>query len=185
MTACDPLQVQSLVHTVSAYLWNGQPAEAIRYGQASVNVTRNPLLLQNVGLAMALSDDLQGAREFIRDYMTEAGYANFARAQVAAVAGESEQAASLLEDQLTRFGPDDRFSLVIEALRGDRNEANRLAALIDSKPAGHMTLLQVIYYCTCGAPFDLESTPNFASMLAESGLSWPPSKPYEFPLKDW
>jgi hypothetical protein len=48
-----------------------------------------------------------------------------------------------------------------------------------------MTLLQAVYLCTCGAPFDLEATPVFTSMLAESGLPWPPVKPIDTPLKDW
>jgi len=46
-------------------------------------------------------------------------------------------------------------------------------------------LLQAIYFCLCGAPFDLESTPAFAALLAESSLVWPPAKPYPLPLKDW
>jgi hypothetical protein len=45
--------------------------------------------------------------------------------------------------------------------------------------------MQAIYACTCGAPFDLEATPVFAGLLAESGLSWPPVSPIDFPLKDW
>jgi hypothetical protein len=48
-----------------------------------------------------------------------------------------------------------------------------------------MPLMQAIYLCTCGAPFDLEATPVFAQMLARSGLPWPPAKPINFPLKDW
>jgi len=82
-------------------------------------------------------------------------------------------------------GPDDGQSLVLEALRGNRNEANRLAGAIDQRPFGHIVLLDSIFRCFCGAPFDLEATPVFASMLAESGLAWPPQAPYDLPLKDW
>jgi adenylate cyclase len=73
----------------------------------------------------------------------------------------------------------------MEAARGNRNEANRLAGLIDSRSFGYMSLMQAIYWCTCGAPFDLDATPVFSSMLAGSGLPWPPAKPLNFPLKDW
>jgi hypothetical protein len=53
------------------------------------------------------------------------------------------------------------------------------------RPFGHMVLLQAIYACLCGAPFDLESTPVFSALLADSGLRWPPEQPFELPLKDW
>jgi hypothetical protein len=56
---------------------------------------------------------------------------------------------------LAAKGPDDLFSLVLNAQQGNRNEANRLAEAIDQRPFGYATLMQAIYYCTCGAPFDL------------------------------
>jgi hypothetical protein len=86
---------------------------------------------------------------------------------------------------LAAKGPDDLFSLVLNAQQGNRNEANRLAEAIDQRPFGYATLMQAIYYCTCGAPFDLEAVPEFASLLSASGLQWPPARPIEFPLKDW
>ena len=57
--------------------------------------------------------------------------------------------------------------------------------MIDARPFGHIVLLQAVYGCLCGAPFDLELTPRFSEMLVGSGLAWPPLKPYEFPLKNW
>jgi hypothetical protein len=48
-----------------------------------------------------------------------------------------------------------------------------------------MVLLESIYACHCGAPFDLDVTPNFARMLDEAELSWPPASPIDWPLKDW
>jgi len=68
---------------------------------------------------------------------------------------------------------------------GDRDTANETAALIDSRPFGYIPLLQAIYFCVCGSPFDLEATPTFARMLDESGLPWPPEKVIDWPLKDW
>ncbi len=74
---------------------------------------------------------------------------------------------------------------MLEASRGNRGEANRLAAAIDARTFGHVALLQAIYDCLCGAPFDLDATPAFAAMLADSGLAWPPATPFDFPLKEW
>lgn len=42
-----------------------------------------------------------------------------------------------------------------------------------------------LYFCFCGAAFDLEYTPNFAAVMEESGFDWPPTSPINWPLKDW
>ena len=39
--------------------------------------------------------------------------------------------------------------------------------------------------CMCGAPWDLEYTPNFARLLEDAELPWPPASPINWPLKDW
>jgi len=61
------------------------------------------------------------------------------------------------------------------AQSGDRTAANRQAALLDARPARGLLLATVVTYCGCGAPFDLDATPNFKARLAESGLHWPPA----------
>jgi hypothetical protein len=48
-----------------------------------------------------------------------------------------------------------------------------------------MSLMLATLWCYCGAPFDLEATPNFAAKLREGDLPWPPRSPIDFPLKDW
>ena len=67
------------------------------------------------------------------------------------------------------------------ALFGDRAEANRHAALLDARPAGGLLLAIATGYCGCGAPFDLDATPNFKARLAESGLPWPPPVAVAYP----
>jgi hypothetical protein len=62
------------------------------------------------------------------------------------------------------------------AQSGDRDAANRQAAVLDARPAGGLLLAIVVTYCGCGAPFDLDATPNFKARLAESGLRWPPPR---------
>jgi hypothetical protein len=107
------------------------------------------------------------------------------RAIIAATLGEAEQAAQLQQKFLAGFGVDDSTSLTMEAIRGNRSEANRLARLIDSRPGGYLALMMTVLRCGCGAPFDLDSAPVFASKLKESGLVWPPAKTVNFPLKTW
>ncbi|MBS0569781.1 MAG: hypothetical protein JSS28_04190 [Proteobacteria bacterium] len=71
--------------------------------------------------------------------------------------------------------------LVEAALYGTRDEANRAAAALDARPAGGLLLANAVTYCDCGAPFDLDATPNFKARLAQSGLPWPPAVAIKFP----
>ncbi len=70
--------------------------------------------------------------------------------------------------------------LTVAAIRGDRAEANRRAALIDAQPAGPFVLVVAAAYCLCGAPFDLSATPHLKARLDESGLPWPPKTALPF-----
>jgi len=69
------------------------------------------------------------------------------------------------------------------ALLGDRAEANQRAAALDARPAGGLLLATLVTECQCGAPFDLDATPNFKARLAESGLHWPPPKTITYPSR--
>ena len=78
-----------------------------------------------------------------------------------------------------------RIDIGLLAWMGRRDEANAMAAGMDALPLGHYLLAEVVSHCYCGAPFDLESTPNFKARLAESGMQWPPGSPLKLPLKTW
>lgn len=71
------------------------------------------------------------------------------------------------------------------ARMGDRDAANQRAAEVDAHPFGHLRLMLVPGTCFCGAPWDLEYTPNFARLLEDAELPWPPAAPMNWPLKDW
>jgi hypothetical protein len=71
------------------------------------------------------------------------------------------------------------------AWAGERENANRRAAQIDSQAFGSQFLLQVVLLCACGAPWEIEATPNLAARIKEAGMLWPPASPIHFPLKDW
>jgi len=59
------------------------------------------------------------------------------------------------------------------------------AARLDASPNGHLALMLLPTVCRCGAPFDLEATPNFARLIEDADFPWPPVSPIEWPLKDW
>lgn len=79
---------------------------------------------------------------------------------------------------------DDWSALIVNAIAGHRAEANAVAARMDARPLGVVSLIDAIIGCGCGAPFDLEATPNFAARIEESGLAWPPPADLGFPLMD-
>src|SRR6185312_17467818 len=70
---------------------------------------------------------------------------------------------------------------VAAALSGNRAQANRRAAALDTRPAGGLLLAIVVTDCHCSAPFDLDATPHFKALLAESGLRWPPPRTIDYP----
>jgi hypothetical protein len=75
--------------------------------------------------------------------------------------------------------------MITHAVLGKRERANEIAAEIDATPFGYLVLIRAIHTCACGAPFDLEATPNFAERFAEAGFAWPPLAPVDWPLKNW
>ncbi len=106
------------------------------------------------------------------------------RFTVAAAMGNEAEARQLRDEINGKYG--------IESLRikhfsvlGDREVANQMAATEDAYPLGFMNLIGAIGRCRCGAPFDLEVTPNFARLIDEANLPWPPPSPIEWPLKNW
>jgi hypothetical protein len=77
----------------------------------------------------------------------------------------------------------DITDVVAAALSGNRAQANRHAATLDARPAGGLLLAIVVTECQCGAPFDLDATPHFKALLAESGLRWPPPQTIKYPAR--
>jgi adenylate cyclase len=185
LAACDPVAVRPWVHIVMADLWLGQPEHAIEMAESAMQTVDHNMLTSAYITALAMVDRFEQARRVANIRLRTESEQLKAKFQLAAMQGDAAAASTYQEKFLGPYGPDDYMALIMEARRGRRNEANRLAGLIDRRPFGYMTLMLAIYQCTCGAPFDLEAAPVFASMLAESGLPWPPAKPINFPLKNW
>ncbi len=185
VAACDPMQARPWVHLVHAYLWLGEPKRTIETARRRLQTTNNQWVVSAYVRALAAEGRPDEAKQAINDLLRYDDARLFSRAMLAAQTGDAQTARALQQEFLGKHGPNDYFSLMMAATQGDRNEANSLAGLIDGRPYGYMTLMQAIYYCTCGAPFDREAAPVFSSMLKRSGLPWPPASPIDFPLKDW
>lgn len=185
MATCDPLRLRPMVHTVGIGLWMGDLDAAIMQARQSLAKAEHPSLSRHLVVALALSGETDEAATTATGMIRNEDELLLALSILAAIRGDTEAAGRYQDSYLGKYGPNDREALVLEASRGNRGEANRLAAAIDARTFGHVVLLQAIYDCLCGAPFDLDATPAFAAMLAESGLAWPPATPFDFPLKEW
>jgi len=185
LAACDPLLVRPWVHLTMANLWLGDVPGALATAEKSLNLVESEWLKRSYIVALVADGRASEAREQTNTLLRTDSEQLIAKFMIAALEGDGASALAFQESYLGRHGPNDFMSLIMEAGRGNRNEANRLASLIDGRAFGYMSLMQAVFWCLCGAPFDLESTPVFASMLSGSGLPWPPVKPLNFPLKDW
>jgi TolB-like protein len=185
LAACDPVSSRPLVHVVRADLWLEQPERAIETAQSRLQELRSPNLDSSYIFALEMAGRSDQADAASTQLFRSEADRLLAKANLSAMRGDAASVRSYLERFLAQYGPDDYVSLMLEAVRGDRNEANRLAGLIDQRELGYMTLMLAIYHCMCGTPFDLDAAPVFESMLTASGLPWPPGRPVDYPLKDW
>lgn len=185
--ACDPLQRRTRAQMVRARLWQGDFAGAMMDGDRMQDTPAASTAggMRSLAMTLVLNGRPEEARQLGRTRRQTENERILSRFSIAALEGNAEAAASVQQDYLHAFGPDDAWSLVMEAQRGNRNEANRLARIMDARPFGYFSLLQSVFRCYCGAPFDLDATPDFAARLAGSGLEWPPASPINFPLKLW
>ncbi len=178
-SACDPLNRINFNSRIRAALAGGQGQQALDI-LAAFEQSRGGVPMQNMARVQALLvlGRLDDARATLAA-MTAVDETRFkAEAFVAAAAGEFDAG---LRARLAAFDRShsifqfwDSADAIAAALSGDRVEANRRAAAFDARPAGPFLLAVLTADCTCGAPFDLEATPNFKARLEESGLQWPP-----------
>jgi tetratricopeptide (TPR) repeat protein len=185
LTVCDPINPDGHTSAVAASIWLKDFDQAVKIGEAALNRVRTEWLISTYVTALVGHDQLAEAREAIRTLFRTESWAVATELLLAAHEGNLELAADLNERSSTSGSGSDSWQMMHKARLGDHDGANHHAALIDARPLGPMKLAQSIYLCFCGAPFDLEATPNFAKQLKESGLAWPPPESIRFPLKDW
>lgn len=102
-----------------------------------------------------------------------------------AMDGELDRARALFDEYIAANPWDDVSRITVGAALGDRDMANAAAAAIDARFAGPFLLAEITKWCACGAPFDINVTPNFKARIEEAGFTWPPASPIRYPAKDW
>ena len=185
--ACEPVNALSPMKLAQSAMWLREYERALQYldeGEARMgsnawySATRlwTYLAMGRADDALALAPEVEADRDF-------AGMTG--RPLPLALAGDTDGARAAMNDWIERYGRSHWIEIIIHAAIGDRQGANQLAAELDARPGGPFLLLLTSVYCACGAPFDLEATPNFRERITESGTEWPLETLVRYPAKDW
>jgi len=183
---CDPMLSTSWWYEIYSYLWSGDAGEALEVAREGLEIAPDRWVAIAMVRALVADGRYEEADQAIANlpFLVESDTLRLKMLESAAV-GDSDGAQALYEQILESAHPFSSLSNSFYALVGDRENANHRAAQIDSRPFGPQSLLQLTFWCGCGAPFDLEATPNFAGRVKAAGIPWPPASPIKFPLKDW
>jgi hypothetical protein len=182
---CDPRRSLSWLNSSRAALQNGDTVEALRFAREGTEVAPGNWLYAYLIRSLLANGQVDEAHDLVNNRFQDELSILLARGVIAAYEGEQELANQLIEQIRIEDRTGTYWTLMASARFGLRDEANRLAAEIDKHDFGLVTLSQAVAWCDCGAPWDLEATPNFAGKLEESNLQWPPNATLNFPLKDW
>lgn len=181
-SACDPLNFINYGTRISVALATGHPQRALdilatiqkaRGGVPSTSQPARALALAMLGRVAEAGKLLDAVEPEQRNesYVMARAIVGRARGETPAVIRASVQGADRKQSKYKQWTLADA---VVAANAGNRVEANRIAASFDARPGGGLLLALFTEACHCGAPFDLDATPNFKARLAESGLRWPP-----------
>jgi len=182
---CDPMWSHAWFTESRAFLWAGDKEEALRVAREGLEVAPGGWLGIALVRALIANGLYEEADHAITTLLRVKEDGLIANAMKSAAMGDRNAAASFFEELMKVEYPPAFWESIYYAWVGDRETANRRAAMIDEHPFGSQSLLLLVYWCACGAPFDLEVTPNYAARIKAAGMPWPPASPIAFPLKDW
>ena len=182
---CDPLSYSGWRSAADAHVWLGDPVAAIQVATEGSAIISHDLLAYTLFYANLSAGRFDEAESLIVLGGSADGETAFMWLTLAAARGEAEKTQLLLADYANADNPNNESLISAAAIAGNRELANQVAAKIDSRPYGYLWLMQIPSDCRCGAPFDLEVTPNFKQLVEDASLIWPPASPIEWPLKTW
>jgi TolB-like protein/tetratricopeptide (TPR) repeat protein len=181
---CDPLDFYAWVNLTSSLAIAGRFDEAIEVALQGLEAVPHRQIADRLVLALIGAGRFEEALAANQRYVEEAWARRGHELSIAAAQGDAAGARARYEE-LEAQDIDLLYVSNTAAAMGDRENANAAAALLDARPLGYMILLDIAGSCACGAPFDLEATPNLARAVDEAGLIWPPRRPIDWPLKNW
>jgi tetratricopeptide (TPR) repeat protein len=182
---CDPLSFAGWSGAAGAYRHLGDYEAAIDTASKGLEITPHIRLTQQLILAYLGAGRFDDAELVINRDIRRSDRLLTQQFTLAAARGDAATTELLLDKIVTSYPKSTRDWIIEYAVAGQRDKANQRAAELDSRPHSHISLMVIVTVCNCGAPFDLEVTPNFARLIAEANLPWPPDSPIDWPLKDW
>ncbi len=183
---CDPLSAVGIMYLVYALIWAGEAEIALQEIRDAEAMDLSIPFVRDLRLVSMLAAGKYDEDPQAYDYPIQGSLYPFPGGFLRkAMAGDPKQVRRMGDEYLAQEGVDDNSSILAAVASGNREAANAAATRIDQRPGGPFILLQTTLMCFCGAPFDLEATPNFEARLEESGFAWPPPTILDFPLKDW
>jgi len=188
VNACDPLNTINFSTRAWAARATGH-AERVLAIQEALTRARGGIAVVSPEQVVALTmlGRIAEAQKLLPSIEVKGEFYYIAQVIVGKAAGEDAAALHARLQSLDRSQSKLKMWAIADAteaaLLGDRAEANQRAAALDARPAGGLLLATLVTECQCGAPFDLDATPNFKARLAESGLHWPPPKTITYPSR--
>jgi TolB-like protein len=184
IVACDPLRALGWVNLVRAHMWSGDFEEAVRAGREALKVVEGNWLDWMFVRALIETERYEEAQEAIDTQLDGPVWKMAAQALMASKEGNREAFERALADYPGNL-EDTFMANMVYAWGGLRDDANRIAARYDQHPWGPWMLWQIAHWCACDNNFDLEAAPNFARMIEDAEIPWPPRSGRKFLLKDW
>jgi len=179
---CDPMNWSYWTTLVQAHVWAGDIEKAVEVGRNGLNTGTHVRLQEALANALVAAGRFDDAKRFIdSEFREDRRLLNY-QTRLASARGDAREVERILGAYAARVEDTD---LDVIALSGNRELANEIAHRIDTRPYGYLRLMTAVMTCYCGAPFDLEATPDFARRLEEAELPWPPVSPIDWPLKIW
>jgi adenylate cyclase len=183
---CDPLSGVYVTMGSQFVLWAGHADTVIELNTNFLNTIEFNPWVDDIRFFATLANGSYRDNPGVYDLKHEGSFFQIPRRfYVYALENEIARAGEILELTKSESSLSDETLLIAEALLGNREAANAYASKMDARFAGPFILAEVVKGCFCGAPFDLEATPNFKKRIEEAGFSWPPVSPINFPAKDW
>jgi TolB-like protein len=184
LVACNPLHYSNWTELTDTHIAMGGFKEAIESGSQGMEHTSHRQIVDALVLAYMAKNQYEKAQSLANRFVDDERRRRSYDLNWAAMQGDRSEAVAIFNELLEAHGEESMF-IEHYAHIGDREGANRRAALLDARPLGFLTILGEMRDCFCGKPFDLEAAPNFAKMIEEITGLWPPLQPIEWPLKDW
>jgi TolB-like protein len=185
LIACDPRNPFGWWYVMQAHMWLGDADRAVEVGEKALETVDHDSLRQALFHAYVMAERYDDAGYVLDQDEGSPEELADRRLSLAAALGDADEVLAQTEPMMQHHG--ERIDVVLNYLprSGDREGANRIAAELDALPYGYLSLMNVPSFCMCGAPWDIDMTPNFRKRIEDAGFEWPPASPIEWPLKDW